>query len=183
MPPINVPNALTVLRIVLVPVMTVALLQETRTGDYVAAGIFWFASVTDFVDGWLARRANLITDFGKLADPLADKLLVVGSLVPLAIVDRLALWIVVVILGRELLVTVIRQLVARRGEVKGAAWLGKVKTAFQMLVILLVILVVPIPGWLDAMVYAMVALTLVSGADFLLGVRRTLAATKAAPAH
>ncbi|WP_246851693.1 CDP-diacylglycerol--glycerol-3-phosphate 3-phosphatidyltransferase [Patulibacter sp. SYSU D01012] len=169
----NVPNALTVVRILLVPVMVVALLQETGTGDVVAAVVFWLASVTDFVDGWLARRSGLVTDFGKLADPIADKLLVAAALVLLVALDRVALWVAVVILGRELLVTITRAVAAGHGEVIAAAWLGKVKTAFQLLVILLLILIDPTPVWLDVLVWAMVAITLVSGADYFRGLRRT----------
>ncbi|MGX6447050.1 CDP-diacylglycerol--glycerol-3-phosphate 3-phosphatidyltransferase [Patulibacter sp. S7RM1-6] len=177
----NVPNALTVVRILLVPVMVVALLQETGTGDVVAAFVFWLASVTDFVDGWLARRAAQITNFGKLADPIADKLLVAAALVTLVGLDRVAVWVAVVVLGRELLVTLTRAVAAQHGEVIAAAWLGKVKTAFQLLVILLLILVTPTPGWLDVLVWAMVAITLVSGADYFLGLRRTMRTSSAGP--
>lgn len=168
----NLPNVLTVARILLVPVMVVALAERTTTGDVVAAFVFWLASVTDFVDGWLARRSGLITDFGKLADPIADKLLVLSALVMLVHLDRVALWVAIVVIGRELAVTVTRMLAASHGEVIAAAWLGKVKTAFQLLVIFLLILVTPTPVWLDLLVYAMVAITLYSGFDYYRGLRQ-----------
>ncbi len=174
MPPANVPNVLTVGRILLVPVFIIALLERTETGDDVAAAVFVVASATDFVDGWLARRSEQISSFGKLADPLADKLLVGGAMVVLVHLDRLALWVAVVVIGRELAVQLARTFAARQGEVIAAAWLGKWKAAVQMLVILLLILVVPSPGWLDALVYAMVAITLWSGADYFLGMRRAM---------
>jgi CDP-diacylglycerol--glycerol-3-phosphate 3-phosphatidyltransferase len=178
--PTHLPNVLTVARILLVPVMVVALLQRTGTGDVVAAFVFWLASVTDFVDGWLARRAELISNFGKLADPIADKLLVLAALVTLVGLDRVALWVAVVVVGRELVVTLTRVFAAQQGEVIAAAWLGKVKTAFQILVILLLILITPSPVWLDVMVYLMVAITLYSGADYFLGLRRALRSPSAA---
>jgi CDP-diacylglycerol--glycerol-3-phosphate 3-phosphatidyltransferase len=174
--PVNLPNALTVLRILLVPVMVVALAQETETGDVVAAFIFWLASVTDFVDGWLARRSNLITNFGKLADPIADKLLVIAALVMLVGVDRVAAWVAVVVIGRELAVTLTRAVAAQQGEVIAAAWLGKVKTSIQIVVILLLILISSSHAWLDVLVYAMVAITLWSGWDYFAGLRRTMLA-------
>ena len=174
--PANLPNALTVLRILLVPVMVVALAQETGTGDLVAAFVFWLASITDWFDGWLARRSNLITNFGKLADPIADKLLVIAALVMLVGVDRVAAWVAVVVIGRELAVTLTRAIAAQQGEVIAAAWLGKVKTSFQILVILLLILIPDSHAWLDLLVYAMVAITLWSGVDYFLGLRRTMAA-------
>ncbi|MEV4422039.1 CDP-diacylglycerol--glycerol-3-phosphate 3-phosphatidyltransferase [Patulibacter sp. NPDC049589] len=172
----NLPNALTVLRILLVPVMVLALAQETGTGDVIAAFVFWLASVTDWLDGWLARRSDLITNFGKLADPIADKLLVIAALVMLVGVDRVAAWVAVVIIGRELAVTLTRAVAAQHGEVIAAAWLGKVKTSFQILVILLLILISGGHAWLDVLVYAMVGITIWSGVDYFLGLRRTMAA-------
>jgi CDP-diacylglycerol--glycerol-3-phosphate 3-phosphatidyltransferase len=171
---VNLPNALTVGRILLVPVMVFALTRETGTGDVVAAFLFWLAAVTDFVDGWLARRSELITNFGKLADPIADKLLVASALITLVALGRLGAWVAVVIIGRELAVTITRAVAAQQGDVIAAAWLGKVKTAFQLLVILLLILIDPTPTWLDVAVWAMVAITLWSGLDYFLGLRRTM---------
>lgn len=163
----RVPNVLTVARIVVTPLMVVALLQDTRDGDLIGAAIFVVASITDFVDGWLARRSDVISSFGKLMDPIADKLLVLGALLPLVINDRLAWWVAAVIIAREVAVTVARVVVKRRGgEVIAAAQLGKLKTVVQLWAILLVILWDPTPLIVDLTVYVAVALTVVSGIDF-----------------
>ena len=106
--PLNLPNVLTVLRIMLVPVLVVALLGNTPAGDVLAAIVFALASLTDFVDGYLARARDSITTFGKLMDPLADKLLIVAALIALVSLHRLAAWIAMVIITRELAVTVLR---------------------------------------------------------------------------
>ena len=103
MAPLNVPNVLTVLRILLVPVLIVALLDETPNGDLLAALVFAVASVTDAIDGYLARSRNAVTTFGKLMDPLADKLLIVAALVALVSLERLAAWVAMVIIARELI--------------------------------------------------------------------------------
>ena len=163
----RIPNALTVGRIVITPVMVVALSVDTRQGDYIAAAIFAIASITDFIDGYLARRADVISSFGKLMDPIADKLLVIGALIPLVLRDRLPWWVAAVIILREVLVTVTRMRVKRRGgEVIAAAQLGKLKTVVQLWAILLVILFDPTPLWVDLVVWAAVILTVVSAIDF-----------------
>jgi CDP-diacylglycerol---glycerol-3-phosphate 3-phosphatidyltransferase len=166
------PNALTVLRILLVPALVVALLSDAPGSDVVAALIFAAASATDWFDGWLARSRGLVSDFGKLMDPVADKLLVVGALVTLVSLDRLAAWVAVVIIARELAVTVARATAHQaHGQVHAAAWLGKLKTAVQVLAILLLVLLDPAPAWVDAVVYVAVLLTVVSGIDALRTVR------------
>src|SRR5215471_14530232 len=101
MVPINVPNVLTVIRILLVPVLVVALLEKTNNGDLLAAIVFATASATDFVDGKLARARNSVTTFGKLMDPLADKLLVMAALISLVSLNRLDAWVAMVIIARE----------------------------------------------------------------------------------
>ena len=106
--PLNLPNLLTVLRIMLVPVLVVALLGNTPAGDVLAAIVFALASLTDFVDGYLARARGSVTTFGKLMDPLADKLLIVAALISLVSLHRLAAWVAMVIITRELAVTVLR---------------------------------------------------------------------------
>ena len=106
--PLNLPNVLTVLRIMLVPALVVALLGNTPDGDVIAAIVFALASLTDFIDGYLARARDSITTFGKLMDPLADKLLIVAALISLVSLHRLAAWIAMVIITRELAVTVLR---------------------------------------------------------------------------
>ena len=168
--PLNVPNALTVMRILLVPVLVVALLEETEGGDVLAAIVFAAASMTDFVDGWLARRREDVTTFGKLMDPIADKLLIIAALLALISLDRLAAWIAMVIIARELAVTVAR---AQAPEVIPAATWGKAKTVAQVAAIFFLILFDPTPVWVDALVYAAVALTVVSGVDFFLSLRES----------
>src|SRR2546427_8785847 len=106
--PLNLPNVLTVLRIMLVPALVVALLGNTPAGDVLAAVVFALASLTDFVDGYLARARDSVTTFGKLMDPLADKLLIVAALISLLSLHRLAAWVAMVIITRELAVTVLR---------------------------------------------------------------------------
>ncbi len=134
--PVNVPNVLTVLRILLVPVLVVALLGETRDGDLLAAIVFAVASFTDLLDGWLARTRNSVTTFGKLMDPLADKLLIVAALVSLVSLNRLAAWVAMVIIARELAVTVVRMAAAQQGVVVPAGMFGKVKTCLQIAAVL-----------------------------------------------
>jgi len=167
--PLNVPNVLTVVRILLVPVLVVALLVETENGDLLAAAIFAVASVTDFVDGWLARRRSDVTNFGKVMDPIADKLLIIAALVTLVSLERLAAWVAMVIIARELAVTVAR---AAAPEIIPAAGWGKAKTAVQVLAILCLIAFDPTPLAVDVLVYVAVAITVISGFDFFFGLRR-----------
>ena len=162
----NLPNLLTVLRILLVPLLVAFLLAEGPDSDVFAAGVFCFACATDMIDGWLARRSGAETAFGKLMDPLADKVLVTAALVALVELERLGAWVAMVIIAREFAVTGLRTLAAEQGDVVGASYFGKVKTILQMLMILLLILVDPSPAWLDALVYATVAVTIASGIDY-----------------
>jgi len=172
--PLNLPNALTVMRILLVPVLVVALLDETANGDLFAAIVFALASFTDAVDGWLARRSNAITTFGKLMDPIADKLLILAALIALVSLNRVAAWVAMVIIAREFAVTATRMAVTQQGIVIAANWWGKAKTIVQVGVIFLLIAVTDSPPWLDALVYVMVAITIVSGVDYFFGLRRLL---------
>jgi CDP-diacylglycerol---glycerol-3-phosphate 3-phosphatidyltransferase len=168
--PLNLPNVLTVLRILLVPVLVVALLDETANGDLLAAVVFAIASLTDFVDGWLARRRSAITSFGKLMDPIADKLLVIAALVALVSLGRLAAWVAMVIIARELAVTMAR---AQAPHVIPAAGWGKAKTVVQVAAIFFLIALDPSPLWVDLLVYAAVGVTVISGIDFFFGLRRS----------
>jgi CDP-diacylglycerol--glycerol-3-phosphate 3-phosphatidyltransferase len=172
--PINLPNVLTMLRILAVPVIVVALLDETPNGDALAAGVFALAALTDGLDGYFARSRNAITTFGKLMDPLADKLLIVAALVSLVSLDRLAAWVAMVIIARELAVTGLRAVAAERGVVISASWLGKAKTILQVAAVIALIATDPAPAWVDVLVYVAVAMTLISGADYFLGLRRGL---------
>src|SRR5688500_4223043 len=168
--PLNVPNVLTLVRILLVPVLVVALLDETDNGDLLAAIVFAAASLTDFVDGWIARRRKDITTFGKLMDPIADKLLIIAALLALVSLDRLEAWIAMVIISREVAVTIAR---AQADEVIPAAGWGKAKTVTQVAAIFFLIAFDPTPLAVDLLVYAAVAVTVISGVDFFLSLRRT----------
>jgi CDP-diacylglycerol---glycerol-3-phosphate 3-phosphatidyltransferase len=177
-PPLNAPNVLTILRILLVPVLVVALLDRTEGGDVLAAVVFAVASATDWVDGWLARSRDAITSFGKLMDPVADKLLVVAALLSLVSLERLPAWIAMVIIAREVGVTVARATVAQQqGVVLAAAWLGKLKTVVQVAAIFFLIAFDPSPLWVDVLVYAAVVLTIVSGVAVLRSLRGVEPAT------
>jgi CDP-diacylglycerol--glycerol-3-phosphate 3-phosphatidyltransferase len=179
---VNLPNVLTLLRILLVPVLVVALLDETPNGDLLAAVVFAGASLTDVLDGHLARARGTITTFGKLMDPVADKLLIIAALVALVSLDRLAAWVAMVIIAREFAVTVVRMQVTQQGIVLAAGAWGKVKTVVQVGAIFCLIAFAPTPLWVDGLVYAMVAVTLASGADFFFGLRRQMARARAGPA-
>ena len=186
--PVNVPNVLTMVRILAVPVLVVALLDETPDGDVIAAAVFALAALTDGLDGYIARRRKQVTTFGKLMDPLADKLLVIAALISLVSLDRLAAWIAMVIIARELAVTGLRSLAAERGVVIAASWLGKLKTLLQIAAIFALIAFDPPPVWADVLLYLAVAVTVISGVDYFLGLRKRFeehgseqAATRASP--
>jgi CDP-diacylglycerol---glycerol-3-phosphate 3-phosphatidyltransferase len=171
---LNLPNVLTVVRILLVPVLVVALLGETADGDLLAAIVFAAASATDALDGYLARSRDTITSFGKLMDPIADKLLVIAALFALVSLDRLQAWIAMVIVTRELAVTVTRMAATAQGVIIAAAGWGKIKTMVQVAAIFFLIAIDPTPMWVDLLVYVAVAVTVVSGIDYFFGLRRML---------
>jgi CDP-diacylglycerol--glycerol-3-phosphate 3-phosphatidyltransferase len=173
--PLNLPNALTLLRILAVPVVVVALLGETPNGDALAAAVFALAALTDGLDGYFARSRDAVTTFGKLMDPLADKLLIVAALIALVSLHRLAAWVAMVIITRELAVTVLRMGATQAGVVMAASMFGKVKTCLQIATILAVIAVHGQPLWVSALLYVTVAVTVLSGLDFFFGVRRRMA--------
>ena len=175
MVPINLPNVLTLLRILAVPVIVVALLDETPNGDALAAGVFALAAISDGLDGYFARRRQDVTTFGKLMDPLADKLLIIAALVSLVSLDRLAAWVAMVIIARELAVTGLRAVAAEQGVVISASWLGKAKTTLQVAAVFALIIWNPSPWPVDALVYLALAATVISGLDYFFGLRRRLA--------
>jgi CDP-diacylglycerol--glycerol-3-phosphate 3-phosphatidyltransferase len=173
--PLNLPNVLTVLRIMLVPALVVALLGNTPGGDVLAAVVFALASLTDFIDGYLARARDSITTFGKLMDPLADKLLIVAALISLVSLHRLAAWVATVIITRELAVTVLRLGATQMGVVMAASMFGKVKTCLQIAAILAVIAVHGQQAWVTGLLYVTVAVTVLSGLDYCFDLHRRLA--------
>ena len=174
MVPLNVPNVLTVIRILLVPVLVVALLDKTGSGDLLAAIVFAVASITDAIDGYLARSRNWVTTFGKLMDPIADKLLIIAALVALVSRNRLEAWVAMVIIAREFAVTVLRVAVGtQQGVVISANIFGKLKTAMQVAMVMVLIAVDgPRPLWVSLLVYATVIVTVLSGADYFFGASR-----------
>jgi CDP-diacylglycerol--glycerol-3-phosphate 3-phosphatidyltransferase len=177
--PLNLPNMLTVLRIMLVPALVVALLGNTPAGDVLAAVVFALASLTDFIDGYLARARDSITTFGKLMDPLADKLLIVAALVSLVSLHRLAAWVAMIIITRELAVTMLRLAATQAGVVIAASMFGKIKTCLQIVAILAVIAVHGKPLWVSALLYLTVVVTVLSGLDYFFGVRRRIQQSEA----
>lgn len=175
MVPLNVPNVLTVMRILLVPVLVVALLDKTSGGDLLAAIVFAIASLTDAIDGYLARSRNWVTTFGKLMDPIADKLLIVAALIALVSLSRLEPWVAMVIISREIAVTVLRAATgAQQGLVIAASGLGKLKTAFQVAMVMGLIAFGGHPLGVKLLVYATVLVTVLSGLDYFFGLRRQL---------
>jgi CDP-diacylglycerol--glycerol-3-phosphate 3-phosphatidyltransferase len=172
--PLNLPNFLTLLRILAVPVVVVALLGETPNGDALAAGVFALAALTDGLDGYFARSRDAVTTFGKLMDPLADKLLITGALLSLVSLNRLAPWVAMVIITREIAVTGLRAIAAERGLVIAASWLGKLKTVLQIGAVFALIATNPAPFWADVLLYLALAATVLSGADYFFGLRRRI---------
>lgn len=132
----NLPNILTLLRIALIPVMAVLLLSPSKDAGFWAAAVFAVASVTDWLDGYLARRMEIVTIFGKFLDPIADKLMVMAALIMILPFGHVPAWMVLVILGREIIITGLRGIASSEGIVISASDLGKFKTIFQIVAIL-----------------------------------------------
>lgn len=164
---LNVPNALTALRITLVPFIVVLVVVNTPVARWWAFGLFTFAALTDQVDGWVARRWYGVTRWGQIADPIADKLLVVGTLATLAWLEFLPWWAVIVIIVREVAVTLLRvQLVGRHDLVMPASRWGKAKTISQLWAVGL-FLIPGVPTWLEyGLLYMAVVATVVSGLEY-----------------
>ena len=135
----NLPNKLTIFRVILIPFFVLAP-YFPEYGKYIATAIFIVASLTDMADGKIARKYNLVTNFGKFMDPLADKLLVCSAMICLVEIDRLAAWIVIVIIAREFIISGFRLVASDNGIVIAASYWGKFKTTFQMLMIIALIL-------------------------------------------
>jgi CDP-diacylglycerol--glycerol-3-phosphate 3-phosphatidyltransferase len=173
--PLNLPNVLTLIRILLVPVLVVALLDATPGGSWLAAGVFAVAAVTDGVDGYLARSRMSITNFGKVMDPIADKLLIAAALISLVSLNRLAGWVAMVIIAREFAVSGLRVAAGQQGVVIPASRLGKAKTMIQVATVFALIAVDDTGDWwVQTLVYLTVAVTLASGADYFLNFRRRI---------
>ena len=141
----NLPNKLTLFRVVLIPFFVFFLLAPyfEGYGNYIAVAIFIVASITDFLDGKIARKYNLVTNFGKFMDPLADKLLVCSALICLIQLELIPAGVVIIIIAREFIISGFRLVASDNGVVIAASYWGKFKTAFQMLTVIVLILNIP----------------------------------------
>ncbi len=180
----NLPNKLTIFRVILIPFFLVALMVPAiPAGKWIAVGIFMIASLTDLLDGKIARKYNLVTDFGKFMDPLADKLLVCSAMIALIELERIPAWIVIVIIAREFIISGFRLIASDNGVVIAASNWGKFKTTFQMImiVLLMVNLSENIPSITtivviceQVLIYASLLLTIISLIDYLIKNRSVL---------
>lgn len=165
----NLPNKLTIFRVILIPVFIIALMSgiiPEPVNRYVGVVIFCAASFTDYLDGHIARKYNLVTNFGKFMDPLADKLLVSSALICMIELGFLPAWIVIIIISREFIITGFRLIAAEGGLVIAASWWGKIKTVTQMLMIILVLLGVGgIIG--NILIILATVFTVISGVDYI----------------
>ena len=173
----NLPNKLTLFRVILIPFFVFFLLAPyfEGYGNYIAVAVFIVASITDFLDGKIARKYNLVTNFGKFMDPLADKLLVAAALICFVELRRIPAWIVLIIISREFIISGFRLVAAEGGKVIAAGYWGKIKTAVTMVTI---IFMIPNFGGMAAtshtiyiieqiLVYASLILTIISLIDYL----------------
>ena len=165
----NLPNKLTLLRVLLIPVFLVFLMADiTPYGKWIALGIFAIASLTDLADGKIARKYNLITNFGKFMDPLADKLLVCSAMIALIELGRIPAWIVIVIIAREFVISGFRLVASDNGVVIAASYWGKFKTTFQMIMVILMIADIQALSLITTIImYIALVLTIVSLIDYL----------------
>ena len=167
----NLPNKLTILRVIMIPFFVVALLYDGGANQnmrYVAAALFIIASLTDMLDGKIARKYNLVTNFGKFMDPLADKLLVCSALICMIELRELPAWMVIIIISREFIISGFRLVASDNGVVIAASYWGKFKTTFQMIGVVLLIFNIPALSTLTTIiVWIALALTVISLVDFI----------------
>lgn len=171
----NLPNKLTLFRVILIPFFVFFLLAPyfEGYGNYIAVAIFIIASITDFLDGKIARKYHLVTNFGKFMDPLADKLLVCSAMICLIDLGKLASWIVILIIAREFIISGFRLIASDNGVVIAASYWGKFKTTFQMLMVIVLMLDITLSQftWLHilgiVLTYIALALTVISLIDYI----------------
>ncbi|MEE0105878.1 MAG: CDP-diacylglycerol--glycerol-3-phosphate 3-phosphatidyltransferase [Lachnospiraceae bacterium] len=168
----NLPNKLTIFRVILIPFFVIFLLLDAsnQTYRYIADAIFIIASLTDMLDGKIARKYNLVTNFGKFMDPLADKLLVSAAMICLIATGQLAAWIVIIIISREFIISGFRLVASDNGIVIAASYWGKFKTVFQMLMIIVLIANINLPFFAvlgTILTYVALILTIVSLIDYI----------------
>ncbi|WP_129702058.1 CDP-diacylglycerol--glycerol-3-phosphate 3-phosphatidyltransferase [Anaerostipes caccae] len=169
----NLPNKLTILRVLMIPIFIFVLLEEPfgEISKWIAVAIFIIASLTDFLDGHIARKYNLVTNFGKFMDPLADKLLVCSAMIALVGMNRLASWIAIIIIAREFIISGFRLIASDNGVVIAASYWGKFKTNFQMFMIIMLIIDLGTGTAVlieNILVYISLVLTIISLLDYLL---------------
>ena len=163
----NTANKLTILRVVMIPAFLLVLYLDVPYANYWALVVFAAASVTDTLDGYIARHYNQITDFGKFMDPLADKCLVTAAMLWFVEAGRMPAWALLIVIVREFGVSGLRMVAADRGRVIAAGWSGKVKTAATMVCIILMLL--PLPGIVDQICTAVIVLTTIySGVEYFM---------------
>ena len=167
----NLPNKLTVLRVIMIPFFVAALLYDGGANQnmrYVAAALFIIASLTDMLDGKIARKYNLVTNFGKFMDPLADKLLVCSALICMIELRELPAWMVIIIISREFIISGFRLVASDNGVVIAASYWGKFKTTFQMIGVVLLIFNTPALSMVTTIViWIALALTVISLVDYV----------------
>lgn len=167
----NLPNKLTTLRVIMIPFFVFFLLWqngENRTFRIIALALFIIASLTDLLDGKIARKYNLVTNFGKFMDPLADKLLVCSALICLIELNALPAWMVIIIISREFIISGFRLIASDNGVVIAASYWGKFKTTFQMVSVVLLILDIPALAYVTTIcVWIALLLTIVSLVDYI----------------
>lgn len=168
----NLPNKLTIFRVILIPFFVFFMLAPffSGYGNYIAVAIFIIASLTDLLDGKIARKYHLVTDFGKFMDPLADKLLVCAAMICLVECGQLPAWIVIVIISREFIISGFRLIASDNGIIIAASYWGKFKTTFQMLMIIVLILNIQMPFFEVlgiVLTYVALVLTVISLIDYL----------------
>ena len=174
----NLPNKLTVLRVLMIPFFVVFMLTDLggASGKWIALAIFIIASLTDLLDGKIARKYNLVTNFGKFMDPLADKLLVSAAMICLIENGKLAAWIVIIIISREFIISGFRLVASDNGIVIAASYWGKFKTVFQMAMI--IVLIMDLGGVFDlignVLIWIALALTIISLMDYVLKNKQVL---------
>ncbi len=167
----NLPNKLTILRVIMIPFFVAALLYDGGANQnmrYVAAALFIIASLTDMLDGKIARKYNLVTNFGKFMDPLSDKLLVCSALICMIELRELPAWMVIIIISREFIISGFRLVASDNGVVIAASYWGKFKTTFQMIGVVLLIFNIPALSTLTTIiVWIALALTVISLVDYI----------------
>ncbi len=172
----NTANKLTLLRVILVPIFMVLFMIDSAACHYAALGVFVLASVTDWLDGYVARKYDQMTTFGKFVDPLADKVLTTAAFLILMHYGRMSVWALMIVLAREFMVAGVRLVAAGEGKVVAASMWGKLKTVTQMIAIIAAMLLLPVRSTVfgvqprlisDILIWLSVLFTVISGVDYL----------------